>query len=181
MQTYFGQAKACTRHLWFYDRGMIFGKIVSTRIKTLTNKNLVASRHIIRETASVLVDVLRSKMPLLKLPIPITNQDKQTMAPWGEQNARAACLKNNLEFKFFFFKYCNSQKKNKKHRQEYLHNIFIDRQLIYSFTAYFLSEKCVSFFCCFRVFREASCLVRARLIARVFLGLRSRGLNFLVL
>ena len=80
-----------------------------------------------------------------------------------------------------FFSSPVTHKKKKKHRQEYLHNIFIDRQLIYSFTAYFLSEKCVSFFCCFRVFREASCLVRARLIARVFLGLRSRGLNFLVL
>ena len=177
MQAYFGQTKACSHHLWFYDRGIMFGKIVSTRIKTLTNTNLVASRHIIRETASFPVDILRAKTPLLKRLI--TNQDKQTMTPWGDNNARVACSKNNLEFKFFSSPV--THKKNKKHRQEYLHNIFIDRQLIYSFTAYFLSEKCVSFFCCFRVFREASCLVRARLIARVFFGLRSRGLNFLVL
>ena len=57
----------------------MFGKIISTRIKTLTNTNLVASRHIIRETASLPVDILRSKMPLLKRLI--TNQDKQTMTP----------------------------------------------------------------------------------------------------
>ena len=57
----------------------MFGKIVSTRIKTLTNTNLVASRHIIRETASFPVDILRAKTPLLKRLI--TNQDKQTMTP----------------------------------------------------------------------------------------------------
>ena len=46
----------------------ILGKIFSTRIKTLSNTNLLASRHIIREKNSLPVEVLRPKMPLLKLP-----------------------------------------------------------------------------------------------------------------
>ena len=39
----------------------IFGKIVSIRLKTHSNINLVASRHIEREKASFLVDVRRLK------------------------------------------------------------------------------------------------------------------------
>ena len=109
MQAYFGQVKACSRHLWFYDRGIINWQNRLYKNKD-TNTNLVASTHILRETASLPVDVLRSKTPLLELLI--TNQDKQTMGPWGEHNARAACSKNNLEFKFFV-KSCNSQEKTR--------------------------------------------------------------------
>ena len=46
----------------------IFGQIVSIRIKTLSNTNLVASSHIIKEKASLSVDVRRSEKPLLNLP-----------------------------------------------------------------------------------------------------------------
>ena len=47
----------------------IFGQIVSIRVKTLSNTNMVASRLIKREKGSLPVDVRRSKTSLLKLPI----------------------------------------------------------------------------------------------------------------
>ena len=47
----------------------IFGQIISMRVKTLSNTNLAASSHIIKEKASLPVDVHRSKTPFLKLPI----------------------------------------------------------------------------------------------------------------
>ena len=43
----------------------IFGQIVSMRVKTLSNTNLVASSHMIKEEASLPVDVRRSKTPFL--------------------------------------------------------------------------------------------------------------------
>ena len=46
----------------------IFGQIVSIRVKTLSNTNMVASRLIKREKGSLPVDVRRSKTSLLKLP-----------------------------------------------------------------------------------------------------------------
>ena len=46
----------------------IFGQIVSIRVKTLSNTNMVASRLIKREQGSLPVDVRRSKTSLLKLP-----------------------------------------------------------------------------------------------------------------
>ena len=48
----------CTLRQWFCQ---IFGQIVSIRLKTHSNINLVASRHIEREKASFLVDVRRLK------------------------------------------------------------------------------------------------------------------------
>ena len=39
------------------------------RVKTLSNTNLAASSHIIKEKAALPVDVHRLKTPLLKLPI----------------------------------------------------------------------------------------------------------------
>ena len=50
------------------DFEQIFGQIVSVRIKTLGNTNMVASRLIKREKGSLPVDVRRSKTSLLKLP-----------------------------------------------------------------------------------------------------------------
>ena len=47
---------------------LIFGQIVSIRVKTLSNTNMVASRLIKREKGSLPVDVRRSKTSLLKLP-----------------------------------------------------------------------------------------------------------------
>ena len=46
----------------------IFGQIVSIRIKTLGNTNMVGSRLIKREKSSFPVDVCRSKTALFKLP-----------------------------------------------------------------------------------------------------------------
>ena len=51
-----------------HDFEQIFGQIVSIRIKTLGNKNTVASRLIKREKGLLPVDVRRSKTSLLKLP-----------------------------------------------------------------------------------------------------------------
>ena len=47
----------------------IFGQIVSIRIKTRSNTNMVAPRLIKREKGSLPVDVRCSKTSLLKLPI----------------------------------------------------------------------------------------------------------------
>ena len=44
------------------------GQIVSVRIKSLSNTDLVSSRHLKREKGSLPVDVRRSKTSLLKLP-----------------------------------------------------------------------------------------------------------------
>ena len=46
----------------------IFRQIVSIRVKTLSNTNLVASRQIKIEKTSLRVDKRRTKMSLLKLP-----------------------------------------------------------------------------------------------------------------
>ena len=46
----------------------IFGQIVSIRVETLCNTNMVASRLVKREKGSLPVDVRRSKTSLLKLP-----------------------------------------------------------------------------------------------------------------
>ena len=46
----------------------IYGHIPSSRIKALSNTNLVASSHNIKEKASLPVDVSRSKTPFLKIP-----------------------------------------------------------------------------------------------------------------
>ena len=45
----------------------MFGQIVSIRMKTIGNTNMVASRLIKREKGSLPVDVCRSKTALLKL------------------------------------------------------------------------------------------------------------------
>ena len=51
------------------DLEQILGQIVSIRVKTLSNTNLVGSWHIKREKSSLRVDVRRSKTSLLKFPI----------------------------------------------------------------------------------------------------------------
>ena len=51
------------------DFEQVLGQIVSIRVKTLSNKNLVAYRHIKREKGSLPVYVLPSKTSLLKFPI----------------------------------------------------------------------------------------------------------------
>ena len=51
------------------DMEQILGQIVSIRVKTLSNTNLVTSWHIKKEKSSLPVDVRRSKTSLLKFPI----------------------------------------------------------------------------------------------------------------
>ena len=51
------------------DFEQIFGQIVSIRVKTLSNTNLVGPRHIKREKRLLPVDFRRSKTSLLKLRI----------------------------------------------------------------------------------------------------------------
>ena len=46
----------------------MFGQIISIRVKTLRNTNLVASRCFKMKKTSLPVDMRRSKTPLLKLP-----------------------------------------------------------------------------------------------------------------
>ena len=46
----------------------IFWQFVSVRVKILSNTNLVASRNINKQKASLPVDVLRPEMSLLQLP-----------------------------------------------------------------------------------------------------------------
>ena len=55
----------------FFDGGFaqIFSQIASITVKKLRNTNFISSRHVKRENTSLLVDVRRSKTPLLKLPI----------------------------------------------------------------------------------------------------------------
>ena len=51
----------------------MFCQIVSVKVKTLSNTYFVASSRIIKEKASLPVDLCRSKTPLLKLPIVLSN------------------------------------------------------------------------------------------------------------
>ena len=53
-------------HSWAVVLGQIFRQIVSIRVMTLINTNVVASRHIKREEVLLPVAVRRSKMPELK-------------------------------------------------------------------------------------------------------------------
>ena len=52
-----------------HDFEQMFGQIVSVRVKTLSDTDLVASRHLKREKGLLPVDVRGSKTLLLKLPI----------------------------------------------------------------------------------------------------------------
>ena len=52
-----------------HDFEQMFGQIVSVRVKTLSDTDLVASRHLKREKGSLPVDVRGSKTLLLQLPI----------------------------------------------------------------------------------------------------------------
>ena len=58
----------------------ILRQIVSIRVKTLSNTNLVASRYIKREKGSLPVDVCRSETSLIKLPILFKRDDDFSLA-----------------------------------------------------------------------------------------------------
>ena len=54
-------------HCWAVVLGQIFRQIISIRIMTLINTNVVVSRHITREEVLLPVAVCHSKMPELNL------------------------------------------------------------------------------------------------------------------
>ena len=54
-------------HSWAVVLGQIFRQIISIRVMTLINTNVVVSRHMKREEVLLPVAVRRSKMPELKL------------------------------------------------------------------------------------------------------------------
>ena len=58
----------------------ILRQIVSIRVKTLSNSNLVALRYIKREKGSLPVDVCRSETSLIKLPILFKRDDDFSLA-----------------------------------------------------------------------------------------------------
>ena len=73
---------------WAVVLGQIFRQIVSIRVMTLININVVASRHIKREEVLLPVDVRRSKMPELRGNENVTHSVQSAfsgqMAFWGE-------------------------------------------------------------------------------------------------
>ena len=66
------------------------GQIVSLRVQTLSNTNLVAPKHIKREKGSLPVDVRRSKTSLLKLPKDSECEDCEWDSDYG--NRRSAIV-----------------------------------------------------------------------------------------
>ena len=84
-----------------HDFEQTFGQIVSIRIKTLGNKNTIASRLIKRGKGSLPVDVHRSKTSLLKLP----NNDVRNI----ETSRAFLSLILNVELFSLIFFYWTSQ------------------------------------------------------------------------
>ena len=68
-----------------HDLEQILGQIVSVRVKTLSNTNMVASRHLKREKGSLPVDVRGSKTSLLKLP---NNYNKMSLTAATQPHKR---------------------------------------------------------------------------------------------
>ena len=62
-------------HCWAVVLGQIFRQIVSIRVMTLINTNVVASRHIKREEVLLPVAVRHSKTPELKLNFILGNEN----------------------------------------------------------------------------------------------------------
>ena len=87
-----GQRK-WTLHCWAVVLGQIFRQIVSIRVMTLINTNVVASRHIKREVVLLPVAVRHSKTPELKLNF-IRGNENVTHSAQGEMAflGRIFCL-----------------------------------------------------------------------------------------
>ena len=60
-------------HCWAVVLGQIFRQIVSVRVMTLINTNVVASRHIKREEVLLPVAIRHSKTPELNLNLMLLN------------------------------------------------------------------------------------------------------------
>ena len=69
-----------------------FGQIVSKKVKALNNPNLVASRFIKTEKASLPVGARRSKRRLLKFPILATSSGALPLSYWRLVGAKTAKL-----------------------------------------------------------------------------------------
>ena len=80
-----GRRSAGSRLLVFLGTSFvqILRQIVKIREKIISNTNLLASRHIQRENASLLADVRRSKAPLLMLPKSVTKTRPTEMRTWS--------------------------------------------------------------------------------------------------
>ena len=78
-------------HSWAVVPGQIFRQIVSIRVMTLINTNVVASRHIEREEVLLAVAVRRSKTPELKLNL-IRGNENVTHSEQSEFSGRNGFL-----------------------------------------------------------------------------------------
>ena len=82
-------------HSWAVVLGQIFRQIVSIRVMTLINTNVVASRHIKREEVLLPVAVRRSKTPTLKLNF-IRGNENVTHSAQSEFSGRNGFFKGNF-------------------------------------------------------------------------------------
>ena len=85
-------------HSWAVVLGQIFRQIVSIRVMTLINTNVVASRHIKREEVLLSVAVHRSKTPELKLNF-IRDNEKITHSLQSEFSGQNGFLGGNFLFR----------------------------------------------------------------------------------
>ena len=85
-------------HSWAVVLGQIFRQIVSIRVMTLINTNVVASRHIKREEVLLPVAVRRSKMPVLKLNF-IRGNENVTHSAQSEFSGRNGFFGGNFLFR----------------------------------------------------------------------------------
>ena len=83
-------------HSWAVVLGQIFRQIVSIRVMTLINTNVVASRHIKRKEVLLPVAVRRSKMPELKF---IHGNENVTHSAQSEFSGRNSFLGENFLFR----------------------------------------------------------------------------------
>ena len=85
-------------HSWAVVLEQIFRQIVSIRVMTLINTNVVASRHIKREEVLLLVAVRRRKTPELKLNF-IRGNENITHSAQSEFSGRNGFLGGNFLFR----------------------------------------------------------------------------------
>ena len=83
-------------HSWAVVPGQIFRQIVSIRVMTLSNTNVVASRHIKRKEVLLPVAVCRSKTPELKF---IPGNENVTHSTQSEFSGRNGFLGGNFQFR----------------------------------------------------------------------------------
>ena len=81
-------------HSWAVVLGQIFRQIVSIRVMTLINTNVVASRHIKREEVLLPVAVRRSKTPEL-----IRGNENVTHSAQSEFSGRNGFFGGNFLFR----------------------------------------------------------------------------------